>query len=538
METELHGPNFPEPPPEIIENDPEFEVEQIVGSRQVGKKKSLQYKIRWKGYSPAHDSWEPAPRVHAPELIRRFRSSHQNNATINYQSASEVLSKQRARTPPRDYASLAEAESSELIGVISKGSVSGKRTRATLTARTGNYGPKLSSNNDKRKEWDKEKAIIPPPTFRINSCTMDHNNNQLPPPLSVEELRNMDFSSVDPEKKIYDELLQVMDETYNDPCRDIEAAQSAEAGPSRPIEGPINKPPSVTVEEVEELEYEEPPRFNQTSPALTENLHPGYPYRENIGDNDDLPKPHYSRPYLAAQVDYVTGDPRIRGKDEKGDIPYDEGPLTVTPFNTVAEDIEDEVATYPFGEDAYLDTDFLRAMGNLDDRGLAAEGLRLVQLQGEFRYIDQWQRRLEKREQEIHLERGDLIQKKHAAHARRTEIYKRLRAAKAASRIAPRLIARPEGPSLAFPHPTRPYHFPSKEEKRKGTPCHWCGSNSLLYGHKSRDCGLPHQRCDQYKPGRCAVPEHHGGYYSYLDHPRACPYNGNHQGVLLSGEHA
>jgi hypothetical protein len=91
---------------------------------------------------------------------------------------------------------------------------------------------------------------------------------------------------------------------------------------------------------------------------------------------------------------------------------------------------------------------------------------------------------------------------------------------------------------LAFPHPTRPYPFPVKEERRKGTPCHWCGSNSLLYGHKCRDCGLPHQRCDWYKPGHCAIPEHHGGYYSYLDHPQACPYNGNHEGVLLSGEHA
>jgi hypothetical protein len=367
---------------------------------------------------------------------------------------------------------------------------------------------------------------------------MDNNYNQLPPPLSVEELRNMDFSSVDLEKKIYDELLHVMDETYNHPAWDIEAARNADAGPSNPIEGPVNKPPSVTAEEVEELEYEEPPRSDQTSPALTENLHPGYPYRENIGDNDDLPKPHYSCPYLAAQVDYVTGDPRIRGKDEKGDILYDEGPLTATPFDTIPDDIEDEVVTYPFGEDAYLDTDFLRALGNLDDRGMAAKGLRLVQLQGEFWYIDQWQRRLEKREQEIHLERGDLIQKKHSAHARRTEVYKRLRTAKAASRIAPRLIDRPEGPSLAFPHPTRPYPFPPKEERRKGTPCHWCGSSSLLYGHKSRDCGLPHQRCDRYKPGRCTVPEHHGGYYSYLDHPRACPYNGNHEGVLLSGEHA
>jgi hypothetical protein len=33
IEMELHGPNFPEPPPDIVEGDPEFEVEQIVGSR-------------------------------------------------------------------------------------------------------------------------------------------------------------------------------------------------------------------------------------------------------------------------------------------------------------------------------------------------------------------------------------------------------------------------------------------------------------------------------------------------------------------------
>jgi hypothetical protein len=45
VETELHGQNFPEPPPEIIKGDPEFEIEQIVGSRRVGKKKTLQYKI-------------------------------------------------------------------------------------------------------------------------------------------------------------------------------------------------------------------------------------------------------------------------------------------------------------------------------------------------------------------------------------------------------------------------------------------------------------------------------------------------------------
>jgi hypothetical protein len=246
---------------------------------------------------------------------------------------------------------------------------------------------------------------------------MDNNEDRLPP-LSVEELRNMNFSSVDPEKKIYDELLHIIDETYNDPTRDIEAARTAEAGPSNAIEGPTNAPIPVMAEEVDELEYEEPPRSEQPSPTRTENIHPGYPYRENIGDNEDLPKPHYSRPYLTAQTNYITRDPRVRGKDKKGDIPYDEGPLTVTPWDTIPEDIEDEVATYPFREDAYLDTDFLRAMGNLNNRGLAAKALCLAQLQGEFQYLDQWQRRLEKREQEIHLERGDLIQRKHAAHGK------------------------------------------------------------------------------------------------------------------------
>ena len=41
--TELHGKNFLEPFPDIVEGEQEYEVEQIVGSRRVGKKKTLQY---------------------------------------------------------------------------------------------------------------------------------------------------------------------------------------------------------------------------------------------------------------------------------------------------------------------------------------------------------------------------------------------------------------------------------------------------------------------------------------------------------------
>src|SRR5487761_1866949 len=57
-ETRTHGPNFLEPPPEEIEGEPEWEIEQILKERKYRGKQ--QYLIWWKGYSPAEDSWVSA----------------------------------------------------------------------------------------------------------------------------------------------------------------------------------------------------------------------------------------------------------------------------------------------------------------------------------------------------------------------------------------------------------------------------------------------------------------------------------------------
>jgi Chromo (CHRromatin Organisation MOdifier) domain len=71
-ETDAHGRNFPELPPDLIEGEPEYEVDQILAVRRHGRNQNLQYLLRWKGYSQAHDSWKPAENVTTPELIKDF----------------------------------------------------------------------------------------------------------------------------------------------------------------------------------------------------------------------------------------------------------------------------------------------------------------------------------------------------------------------------------------------------------------------------------------------------------------------------------
>ena len=71
-ETTAHGTNYPEPPPELIEGEEEYIVDRILNSQQHGKGKQLQFLIHWEDYSTAHDSWEPATKVHAPMKVEEY----------------------------------------------------------------------------------------------------------------------------------------------------------------------------------------------------------------------------------------------------------------------------------------------------------------------------------------------------------------------------------------------------------------------------------------------------------------------------------
>ena len=45
-ETEAHGANYLEPPPDVIDREEEYEVEKVLDSKRIGRNKKLHYLIR------------------------------------------------------------------------------------------------------------------------------------------------------------------------------------------------------------------------------------------------------------------------------------------------------------------------------------------------------------------------------------------------------------------------------------------------------------------------------------------------------------
>jgi hypothetical protein len=78
QETPEHGPNFTQPPPQIVEGETDhYEVETVLDSRPTRNRRGIQYLIKWKDYSNTENSWIPASGMrHAKDLVNAFHRRH------------------------------------------------------------------------------------------------------------------------------------------------------------------------------------------------------------------------------------------------------------------------------------------------------------------------------------------------------------------------------------------------------------------------------------------------------------------------------
>jgi len=71
--------------------DDVFEVEAIIDAKPSND--GMVYKVRWKGYSEEHDTWELYEDVNADDLISQFNKQKKQKSTRAYKEASKIINK-------------------------------------------------------------------------------------------------------------------------------------------------------------------------------------------------------------------------------------------------------------------------------------------------------------------------------------------------------------------------------------------------------------------------------------------------------------
>ena len=75
-ETITHGANYQCPPPDLVDNAEEYEVEKILDSWLFGRRQRLQYLVKWKGYPDSDNMWVDKDDVFADDKVRTFKESN------------------------------------------------------------------------------------------------------------------------------------------------------------------------------------------------------------------------------------------------------------------------------------------------------------------------------------------------------------------------------------------------------------------------------------------------------------------------------
>ena len=79
-ETDAYGEQYSQLPPELINGQEEYIVEEILNDRIHKWKK--QYLVSWQGYPAFHNEWVNAKNLHAPELLEEYLHSKRSLAVF------------------------------------------------------------------------------------------------------------------------------------------------------------------------------------------------------------------------------------------------------------------------------------------------------------------------------------------------------------------------------------------------------------------------------------------------------------------------
>lgn len=80
----------------------EWEVDKIIDYAE--EKKGRVFRIRWKGFGPKHDTWEPEANLHCSDIIEKFMSRMKAEENMNFKELREEPKKTKRlvnETAPR-----------------------------------------------------------------------------------------------------------------------------------------------------------------------------------------------------------------------------------------------------------------------------------------------------------------------------------------------------------------------------------------------------------------------------------------------------
>ena len=98
-EMEVHGVNFTKPPPDLINGEEEYEVEQVLDSQCHGRNQKIQYLIKWKGYPESDNQWVNRDNMSTNEALLEYQQQYPT-AITHIRATSSVV-----ETPSMEFTS-------------------------------------------------------------------------------------------------------------------------------------------------------------------------------------------------------------------------------------------------------------------------------------------------------------------------------------------------------------------------------------------------------------------------------------------------